>query len=428
MTHNPPKKAFLQSFVERYVWNTHTNERSVASTPVRGSYSWLTNLFGYKSKSGITVNEKAALSIPAYFRACNILENTTAQLPWQVFERTENGKRLAREHYAYPLLHDSPHPLMNSFIFRKVMIGNAIQTGNGIARIVRNEKGVVTMFEVWDGSVPVRVGLKDGQLWYVRTINSETEIVPSNEIFHIMGYTRNGYEGISLLEYAKDNLGNTLAGQERTGELNKNGALLTGLFTAKGKVNSDAREEIRQGFRKYASKGRDAGGVIVLSEGETFTPVQMTPKDSQFAELAKMSVADVSRWTGVPQHLLADLDRTTHNNGELQKIDLQTFTLMPWVVQFEQEAQRKIFNQDKNNNYFSEMNFDGLLRADAQTRGELYKSMFSVGAISSNEIRAKENMNPIDGGNEYFVPLNHIPLSKIDDYVDSITDKGNSNE
>ena len=30
----------------------------------------------------------------------------------------------------------------------------------------------------------------------------------------------------------------------------------------------------------------------------------------------------------------------------------------------------------------------------------------------SKVIRAKENMDPIDGGNEYFVPMNMVPLRR----------------
>jgi hypothetical protein len=52
------------------------------------------------------------------------------------------------------------------------------------------------------------------------------------------------------------------------------------------------------------------------------------------------------------------------------------------------------------------------LRGSAKDRGEFYKLLWNVGAISINEIRDKENMDPIKGGDEYFVPMNMIPLSR----------------
>ena len=37
--------------------------------------------------------------------------------------------------------------------------------------------------------------------------------------------------------------------------------------------------------------------------------------------------------------------------------------------------------------------------------------MWGIGALSQNDIREKEDMDPIDGGDAYFVPLNMQPLS-----------------
>jgi hypothetical protein len=36
--------------------------------------------------------------------------------------------------------------------------------------------------------------------------------------------------------------------------------------------------------------------------------------------------------------------------------------------------------------------------------------MFNIGALSPNDIRRKENENPVEGGDEHFVPLNMVPL------------------
>jgi hypothetical protein len=46
--------------------------------------------------------------------------------------------------------------------------------------------------------------------------------------------------------------------------------------------------------------------------------------------------------------------------------------------------------------------------------------MFGTGAMSINEIREKEDWDPIDEpyADEHFVPINNmVPLSKIDEYM-----------
>jgi len=60
---------------------------------------------------------------------------------------------------------------------------------------------------------------------------------------------------------------------------------------------------------------------------------------------------------------------------------------------------------------------DGLLRGDSQARSEYYSKMFQIGAMSPNKILAKENMNPIEGGDQHFVQLNMIPLEMAGEFA-----------
>jgi len=62
---------------------------------------------------------------------------------------------------------------------------------------------------------------------------------------------------------------------------------------------------------------------------------------------------------------------------------------------------------------------DALLRGDIQSRTEAYKNLFSVGAISPNEIADLEDMNGMDGGDKRYVPLNHIPVDLVEKYFEN---------
>ena len=53
---------------------------------------------------------------------------------------------------------------------------------------------------------------------------------------------------------------------------------------------------------------------------------------------------------------------------------------------------------------------EGLLRGDAAARGTFYREMFNIGAMSINEIREKEDLDPVEGGDIHLVPLNMTAL------------------
>jgi hypothetical protein len=73
-------------------------------------------------------------------------------------------------------------------------------------------------------------------------------------------------------------------------------------------------------------------------------------------------------------------------------------------VRCEQAIRRDlIVNKAK---YFAEHNLDGFLRGDAASRSTAYSLAIQWGWMSRNEVRARENLNPIPGMDQPLTPLN----------------------
>jgi hypothetical protein len=53
----------------------------------------------------------------------------------------------------------------------------------------------------------------------------------------------------------------------------------------------------------------------------------------------------------------------------------------------------------------------GLLRGDVAARFGAYRIGREIGVYSANEIRAFENLGPVEGGDTFLQPLNLTPLS-----------------
>ncbi|MBT8199592.1 MAG: phage portal protein, partial [Acidimicrobiia bacterium] len=103
----------------------------------------------------------------------------------------------------------------------------------------------------------------------------------------------------------------------------------------------------------------------------------------------------------------------TFSNIEQQSIEYVTDALMPWAVRWEQEINRKLFPaSDARRGMFSKHVFQSLLRGDQAARAAFFQGLFQIGALSPNDIRALEEMNPIDGGDRYFVPMNMSPVDE----------------
>lgn len=119
------------------------------------------------------------------------------------------------------------------------------------------------------------------------------------------------------------------------------------------------------------------------------------------------------RWFGVPPHKIYHLLRATFSNIEHQSIEVVADSIMPWASRFENEANYKLFGQNRRG-LSTDIELNGLLRADTATRTMLHQAMRNMGAMNANEIRMKEGMNSIGpDGEKYIMQSGMTTLDKI---------------
>jgi hypothetical protein len=109
---------------------------------------------------------------------------------------------------------------------------------------------------------------------------------------------------------------------------------------------------------------------------------------------------------------LADLTKSSFSNIEQQGQEFVTYCLLPWFRMWEDAITRDFFDGD-DREFFAEFLLDGLLRGDMTARSQAYTAGRQWGWLSANDIRAKENMNPIGPeGDVYLSPLNMAPAGQ----------------
>ena len=89
-------------------------------------------------------------------------------------------------------------------------------------------------------------------------------------------------------------------------------------------------------------------------------------------------------------------------------MEFVTFTLLPWIRNWEQLIQARLVLAPQT--YFAEFLVDSLMRGKLSERYAAYAVGINNSWLSPNEVRRLENMNPIPNGDEYRSPLNMAPL------------------
>lgn len=373
----------------------------------------LWRLRGSVDVSGENVTEETALTYSAVWNAVNLISGTVASLPLHLMRKSAKKKILADGKKLYWVLDSQANPYMSAMTFRETMMAHILTWGNGFAEIVRN--GINEVIQLWP-IAPNRVKILDdgGVIRYQIQVGNQKVILPRERVLHIPGLGFDGFQGYSPIAMARKSIGLGMA-METFGSLYFGQGTHPGLVVSHpGKLSQAAHDNLKKSLTDGYSGLGQSHRLLLLEEGMKPEKLLIPPDESQFLESRSFQIPEIARWFNLPPHKLKDLSRSSLNNIEAEQISFVTDSILPWLIRLEQAYNMQLLSigeQNQGSLYFKHI-VEGLLRGDADSRGKFYQQLWQIGAMSINEIREKEDMDPITGGDEYFVPMNYVPLSR----------------
>lgn len=369
---------------------------------------------GMMAASGIRITPDVALRISAVYRCVKLLAETMGALPLIVYRRLpDDAKQRATNHPLAETLEQRPNAWQTAFEFREMMMGHVLLRGNAFAEIIPRpgNPAMIDLLPLHPDRVRME-RLADGRPRYLvrdSASSSEERKVLDEDMFHLRGFSSDGLRGLSLTSLASDTFGSALAMERYSGNLFRHGARPSSAITHPKTLSPQARTNLRQAIDDNHTGAENQGRPILLEEGMTWQQMGMTNTDAEFLASRNFTIAEIGRWFGIPLHKIMQLERSTNNNIEHQALEYVIDAVLPWAKRWEQCITRDLILAPQT--FFAEFLLAGLLRGDTKSRFESYAQGRQWGWLSANDVRRFENMNPIDGGDSYMVPLNMMPAS-----------------
>lgn len=348
-----------------------------------------------------------AWNYAAVYAAIRLLSETIAQLPLMLMREADGRKEPARDHPLFTLMHDAPSDRLTSFNWRETQMAHCLTWGNGYAMILRSNRAGVRELQLCAPGATMPYRYPDGRVVYRLSVDDKTYEVPQRDVLHIPAVGWDGLQGLSPISMHRETLGLGMAADRFGGQFFSNGVTLGGVLKHPETLGREGREALKSGWEKF--KGSGYNGLVVLEEGMDYTRIAIPPEDAQFLQTRKFQVAEVARIYNIPPHMLKDLEKSSFNNIEQQGAEYLRYTISPWLVKWEQELNRKLLTKaERQSGYYFKFNASALLRATQSDRYESYTRAIQDGWMSRNEVRSLEDLNPVDGLDEYLVSLNFV--------------------
>lgn len=391
-------------------------------TPKAQSLTEIDNLEAYFRDAGVSA--ASAQSCSTVYACIRVLADSIASLPCKLMIKDGDTIREDTANNLFWLLNQEPMPGITAATYWRFNIKSLLTAGFFLSLAVRAGNGKITRLIPVHPSRVSQIELLPTGGFSFTVINREGAILnrTSRDVLFVP-YDLAGPDfdrPISPLDCLIDELKTLKTSQTFLSKLLANNARPNGYWV---KTNGTiASEEVYRRLKEQLSDiimGNGATRTPLVEDGLEFRETTQSNTDLQLLELMRFSTEQVAGVFGVPLHMIGDIRQAKGwSTNEQQEREFVTTSLIPITNRIEKAIVTAFIPETHWGKQFPKFNYKGRLRGDINTQANFYQKMNQIGVMSINEIRALEDMDPIDGGNIHLVPMNYRELNE----------KGNNDE
>ena len=381
-----------------------------------------------KNVAGVSVTPRTALGYAPVWSCLSKIAGHCGYLPYSIYRKEPSDPRRREEVTAHPVYHllSYPNAYMTGQTFRETLTAHAL-FGNGRAYIVRDGRGMpseliplspnetTTVLVKFDGdtqqgsaSDAARDGSDRWEKWHVvRFADGKQWAVPDADVLHIPGLGYDGIVGYSVIDLAKQSLGLGMAAEKASSKHFANGARPS--FMLKAPPGTFRKEEDAKNFidifnEKHGGVEND-GRVGLLRDGIDLAMTQQSPRDSEWIAQRTFQRQEVALWFCI-ENMLGDDSSVSYNSLEEKNRAYITNCLTRWLTKWEMECANKLLTvqQKRSESHYFKFSTAALLRGNTSDRWTVYSLGRQMEVLSANDVRTLEDMEPIEGGDDYDNP------------------------
>lgn len=372
-------------------------------------------------RPGSPEQERAALSVSTLFRCVQLISNAIASIPVH-HQRRADGVWRDADTTLERLLTVEPNYYISAYDFWRAAVRGMLL--DGVSYIVprRDDRGNITYLQLY---LNVNVTVDEVAHRYTVTDKAgRTETLYENQIMVLRYLSTDGCHTTGPIQYMEPALRLACEADDETRARIKDGGaprLILSAQTSAVGIGGPVETQLREVARAIDTEMRNRGRIIWTPAGTQATQVGATSADLQLQSVREFSVRDICRFYGVPPQYVGSDSASNYKSAEMASVDFMTTTLDPILRGIESELNRKLFRAGVS----ERVKFDRSARAaaDLTTRARYLASMQAVGAYTVNDIRAREDLPPVPGGD---VPLVSANLRNIGEIVNP--DKTNNQQ
>jgi len=331
--------------------------------------------------------ESSLMARSAAWRCEHILSDGIGALEVFAYDDRQADKRIES-----PRVLADPWPIMTPVEWRAMVVSSLVMHGN--AFLVPYDPDPRTGYPrqlpiVHPDDVEIEI-IRGVPAYYIGGSRAPIEML------HIRGYTPvGGVRGIGVVTAMRQGI-QTAADIDRYQGANfQQSSVPPAIIKVnRPEISESQATDIQQRWMARHGWGNRAPAVIPSSMD--VQPMAWSPEDTQFLESKQLQAAEICWWFGIDPRILtlsASGQSLTYSNLESTYVDLQRMSMVPWTSRIEAALGRVL-----PRHHLAKFDFAPLLRTTLKERYAAYETALDGGWLTIEEVRALENLGPIEEG------------------------------
>lgn len=329
-------------------------------------------------------------------RAVSLIATTSAALPVKIVRRGDKSRTEVREP-SQRHIWGRPNPETHRVNMWESEYASCLLPGN--AYVWKDRAGRFDVAKPWESIhnlwyiAPSRVKTgKTSASRKVFTLDGDTSRgYTDREIMHIPALSTDGVMGLSPLNSLLLPVNLMASGARYSKQFFDVGQRLSGQIKTDQELTQEQADEIVQRWQE-----KHGGKVSAFGRGAAYEAFALSPEESQAIQTLQHWELRIAQVYGIPPHMLGIVDKSTSwgSGIEQQTIGFVQYTLLAWIVRFEQAIEDELLPPDQE----VKIVLSGLLRGDTVQRFGAYRIGIASQFMVPNEARELEDMPPLPGG------------------------------
>lgn len=363
-------------------------------------------------------SSRTILAFSGVYAAVSLIANDISKLDVMLTEDVDGNDIWEEVESNSPFLPvlSKPNHYQTRQQFLSQWITSKLLYGNTYILKERDARGIVNALYPLDPRLVTPVVADDGGVYYklkrdvLSGLTESFVTIPASDVIHDRMLTLwHPLVGVSPIYACGTSAMQGIMIQDNSATFFRNMSRPSGQLTAPGRISDQLAARMKKEYEDNFSHG-NLGRLMVTGEGLKYEPMVIPAADAQLIEQLRWTVEDVARAFLVPAYKLERAGGVPAANLGALNQDYYDQTLQTHVEAIESLLDEGLGLPPR---YDIELDTDELLRMDPLSRSTQWQNAVNGGWMAPNEVRKRENLPPVDGGDSPMIQQQNYSLAAL---------------